>query len=201
MPKNMVYGNKDAYYAPITNSGSPAFGTPVRDYGLVSTSITNEQTDTPIHADDSTYFTVSGARSITAEITKLSVDEEFAAAHLGYKKMANGMIVDTGVKQPFAYYWVETVMQEDNTTTQMLTILYNCMATEGDVESNTLEDEVEAKEMTLNLTCTPSTIAKDNASGGNGVTMARIIRTTQNATWFDTYKTKVLLPTDSVVGE
>ena len=110
-------------------------------------------------------------------------------------------IVDTGIKQPFAYYWVETVMQEDNTTTQMLTILYNCMATEGDVESNTLEDEVEAKEMALNLTCTPSTIAKDNASGGNGVTMARIIRTEDNATWFDTYKTKVLLPTDSAGGE
>lgn len=197
MPKNMVYGNKDAYYAPITNTGSAAFGAPVRDYGLVSTSITNEQTNTQIRADDSTYFTVSGARSITAEITKLSVDEDFAAAHLGFKKMANGMIVDTGVKQPFAYYWVETVMQEDNTTTQMLTILYNCMATEGDVESNTLEDEVEAKEMTLNLTCTPSSIATDASSGGNGVTMARIIRTAENATWFDTYKTKVLLPTDS----
>lgn len=200
MPKNMVYGNKEAYYAPITNKGSaPAFGTPVRDYGLVSTSITNEQSDTAIYADDTTYFTVSGAKTVTAEITKLSVDDDFAEDHLGYKAMANGMIVDTGVKAPFCYFWVETVVNEDGTTAPMITYLYNCMATEGDVESNTMEDEVEAKEMTLNLTCTPSTVALDAAGTGNGVTMARITRTAENATLFDTYKTKVLLPTDTVI--
>ena len=82
--------------------------------------------------------------------------------------------------------------------TQTLHYIYDVTASEPALETSTVEDEVEAAELTITYESKKSDFVKDDE--GKLVGYGRITRTEQNKTWFDTFKTKVLLPTDKVSG-
>lgn len=192
--KYIVYGAKEFGYAPI-NSGS-TFGTPVIIRGMKSFSTEIEQSNTAEYADDSVYATIDGAKKRTAEAEVLYIPEDYASMALGYTKETNGMLVDNGVKKNHCVFYMETAKDVDTgDLTQILHYFYNVTATEGEIESNTIEDEVEVKTMSIKYNCANSVIAKD--SKGNAIAYARIVRTAENATVFDKYKTSVVLPTTS----
>ena len=196
--KWIVYGDKEYYYAKIkTDDDSPSFDTPVRIYGMRGFSSEVEQEDTPIYADDMVYATIPGVKTRTGEATVLYVPSDYAQMALGYVKMTNGMLVDTGEKQTHCIFYVQNARHADTgEITQIIHYYYAVTASEGEIETATIEDEVEANEMTIAYTCANSAIAKD--SQNNGVAYGKIMRTTENATLFDTYKTTVLLPTSTV---
>lgn len=192
--KYIVYGAKEFGYAPINDGTS--FGTPVIISGLKSFSSEIEQSNKAEYADDSVYATIDGVKKRSAEAEVLYIPEEYAQMALGYKKETNGMMVDNGIKKNHCVFYMETA--KDTVTgelTQILHYFYNVSATEGEIESNTVEDEVEVKTMSIKYNCANSEIAKD--STGNAIAYARIVRTAENATIFDKYKTSVVLPTTS----
>lgn len=191
----IVYGNKGFGFAEITSEGS-TFGTPTFIEGMISSNINSETTVSNIYADDVIYATVPGNTSRSAEVSLRHIPTEYAK-YLGYVKQPNGMIIDNGQHDAHCIFFVETVMDTvTNKLTEQLTYLYNVTATEGEVSTSTIEDEVEAKELMINYTAKNSSIAVD--SSGVQCGYGRIIRTEENAALFDQYKTKVLLPKDTV---
>ena len=190
----LVYGAKSFGYAPIQESNK--FGAPVFISGMKSFNSEVEQNSTAVYADDIVYATIDGAKKRTGEAELLYIPEAYASMALGYVKQTNGMLVDTGVKQNHCIFYVETVKDKDTgKTTEILHYFYNVTATEGEIESATVEDEVDVKTMTIQYNCSNSAIAVD--ANGNQIAYAKIMRTTENAAIFDKYKTEVLLPTTS----
>lgn len=193
----IIHGNKNFGFAPITSSDStPAFGTPVMVPGLVNVTIEVEQESSSIYADDVVFCSVKGAKVRTATATLRYIPAEYAEL-LGFNEETNGMLVDTGTFAPHCIFFETT--EEDcktGTVTQTLHYLYNVTGSEPTFESNTDEDEVEAQEIEVEYSATGSSIAID--SDGNQAQYGKITRTTENATWYDTFKTKVLLPKDSI---
>lgn len=199
MPKIVVHGNKKLGFAPITSTGSaPAFGTPVMLPGLVSTESEIEQEDSTIYADDEAYLVSKGAkvRSLTINIRAIL---EAYAEYLGYHVGENGVWTDTGTFAPHCLFFItSTIDGETGEESQILHYYYNVVASTPNEESETDEEEITAQEIEIAYTAATSTIAKDE--NNKYCQYARITRTEENKDWFDTFETKVLLPTDSVTG-
>ena len=194
----IIHGNRNFGYAPITSAGAAAFGTPVMVPGLVNFTIEVEQETSAIYADDVVFCNVKGAKVRTATGTFRYIPAEYLEL-LGFKEETNGMLVDTGTFAPHCIFFETT--EEDcatGTVTQTLHYLYNVTGSEPTFESNTDEDEIEAQEIEIEYSATASSIAVDTA--GAGVQYGKITRTEDNAEWYDTFKTKVLLPKDSISG-
>ena len=192
----IIHGNKNFGFAPITSGDTPAFGTPVLIPGLVSMTIEVEQEDTNIYADNSVYCVAKGAKVRTATATVRNIPAAYLP-FLGYLSQANGGYADTGVFPAHCIFF-ETGGEncETGTITRRLHFLYSCRASEPTQESTTDEEEVEAAELEINYSCTESDIATD--SEGNKVQYFFIDRTEANARLFDSFTTAVILPTSAV---
>lgn len=193
----IVFGNRNFGYAPITNSGGQyAFGTPVMLKGLVSTSAEIEQENTRIFADDMVWCVVDGAktRSLTASFRYIT---EAYSEMLGFKKNDNGVLSDTGLKpRHCVFFETEEKDCETGEATRTLHYFYNVMASEPALETSTTEEEIESAELEIEYNAIESTFITDD--DGNYVSYAKVTRTEANKTWYDTFTTKVLTPTDVI---
>lgn len=191
----IIHGNKNFGFAPITSGETPAFGTPVMVPGLVSAEIEVDQEDTNIYADDGTFCVAKGAKVRTATVTVRNIPAAYLP-YLGFVAQANGGFADTGVFANHCIFF-ETGGEncETGTTSRRLHFLYSVKASEPTWESSTDEEEVEAAEIEIDYTATESAIAKD--ANGNAVQYFFIDRTEENATLFDSFTTAVILPTST----
>ena len=193
----IIHGNQSFGYAPIvTNGDTPSFGTPVMLPGMVSSTIEVEQDTTSIYADNEVYCKVKGAKARTAEVAFRYISKEYAQ-FLGFKENANGMLTDTGTFANHCFFF-ETVEEDCSTgeETRTLHYLYNVKGAEPTKETNTDEEEVEALELTVEYEASESDFVVDD--NGKKVQYAYIVRTSENATVYDTFKQKVLLPTTAI---
>lgn len=193
----IIHGNKNFGYAEIDATQTPpVFKTPVMLPGLVSASIEVEQDTTDIYADDDVYCRVKGAKVRTATVNFRYITSAYAEM-LGFNQEANGMLVDTGY---FPNHCIFFETEEENCDTgertTTLHYLYNVQGSEPVYESSTDEDEVEAAEIEVEYDASTSTFVAD--SNGDYVQYGYITKTTANEALYDTFKTKVLLPTDAV---
>lgn len=192
----IIHGNKNFGFAPITPGDTPSFGTPVLIPGMVSSEIEVDQEDTSIFADDSTYCVSKGAKVRTATVTLRNIPAAYLP-YLGFKATANGGFTDTGV---FANHCIFFETGGENCETGIITrrlhFLYSVKASEPTWETSTDEEEVEAAELEIEYTATESAIAKD--ADGNAVQYYFIDRTETNAALFDSFTTAVILPTSAI---
>lgn len=193
----IIHGNKNFGYAPITLTGSTySFGTPVMIAGMVSATIEVEQESTSIYADDMEFCRVKGAKVRSANVHFRNIPSTYAP-FLGFIANANGMYTDTGT---FANHCIFFETEEEDcdagTTTTTLHYLYNVQASEPTHESQTDEEEVEAQEIEVEYSASESQFVKDT----NNVycQYGYITRTNTNKTLYDTFKSAVIKPTDSV---
>ena len=189
----IIHGNRNFGYAPIVDG---AFGNPVMVSGLVNMTVEVEQETSSIYADNVVFCNVKGAKVRTATAGLRYVPAEYLE-YLGFKQMQNDMLTDTGT-YPNHCIFFETTEEDCSTGTVTYTLhyLYNVTGSEPTFESTTDEDEIEAQEIEVEYNAQSSTIALDE--DGEGVQYAKITRTDENGAWYDSFKTKVLLPTDSV---
>lgn len=200
MEKKIIYGNDNFGYALIDSSEETLkFSAPVLMPGMKSSTIEVEENSTKIHADNTTFAIVTGEKVRTCEATVTYIPESYYTNCLGYKANTNGMLTDTGTKKPHCFFFttneLDVVTGEE---TQTLHYVYDVTAKEPKLETATVEDEVEAADLVISYESKRSDFVKD--TDGKLVGYARITRTEENKTWFDTFKTKVLLPTDAVSG-
>lgn len=200
MEKKIIYGNDNFGYALIdTSEETPKFSAPVMLPGMISSKIEVEESSTKIAADNTTFAIIAGAKVRSAEATVTYIPEQYYTECLGYVENANGMITDTGKKKAHCFFFTSTEMDAvTGEETQTLHYIYDVTASEPALETSTTEDEVEAAELTITYESKKSDFVKDDEDKLVGY--GRLTRTEQNKTWFDTFKTKVLLPTDKVSG-
>lgn len=193
----LIYGNQNLGYAPIVNSqGTYSFGTPVILKGMVSASAEVEESSSNIYADNKIYCVVSGAKTQNLTTVVRYITEEYAQ-FLGFKLEANGMLVDTGNKPSHCVFF-ETLENdcETNEETRTLHYFYNVKASQPNVESSTTEEEIEGAELSIEYVGLTSEFVAD--SDGKLVGYGKITRTDANKTLYDSFLTKVILPTDSI---
>lgn len=200
MEKKIIYGNDNFGYALIdTSEETPKFSTPVLMPGMKSSAIEVEESTTKIYADNTTFAIITGEKVRTCEATVTYIPESYFINCLGYKANKNGTLTDTGTKKPHCFFF--TTKELDAVTgeeTQTLHYVYDVTSKEPNLETSTAEEEIEAADLVISYESKRSDFVKDD--DGNLVGYARITRTEENKTWFDTFKTKVLLPTDEVAG-
>lgn len=192
----IIHGNKNFGYAPINVSGDDySFGTPVMLPGMVSSSMEISQEDTSVYADDKTYCMIKGAKVRTCDVVFRYIPSAYAE-YLGFKVNDNGMLTDTGIFPNHCIFF-ETEEEDCDTgeTTTTLHYLYNVKGSEPSKETATDEEEVSAQEITINYSAMDSAFVVDDDD--EAVQYAYITRTDENAAVYDTFKTAVLLPTDS----
>ena len=195
----IIHGNQSFGYAPIVTgeNDSPKFGTPVMLAGMVSSTIEVEQDTTSIYADNEVYCKVKGAKVRTAEVAFRYISKEYAE-FLGFKLNQNGMLTDTGDFANHCFFF-ETVEEDCTTGTETRTLhyLYNVKGAEPTKETSTDEEEVEAMELSVEYTASESDFVVDD--NGKKCQYGYITRNEQNATVYDTFKQKVLLPTTAII--
>jgi phi13 family phage major tail protein len=193
----IIHGNKNFGYAPILLSDNVySFGTPVMLTGLVNATIEVEQDTTNVYADDGVYCKVKGAKARSATATFRYISKAYAK-FLGFKENANGMMTDTG-DFPSHCIFFETEEEDCDTglSTRTLHYLYNVQGNEPTHESATDEEEVEAAEIEVEYNAQDSAFVADDA--GTKLQYGYITRTSENATLYDTFKSAVILPTDTI---
>lgn len=200
MEKKIIYGNDNFGYALIDSSEETLkFSAPVLMPGMKSSTIEVEENSTKIHADNTTFAIITGEKVRTCEATVTYIPESYYTNCLGYKANTNGMLTDTGTKKPHCFFFTTNELNAvTGEETQTLHYVYDVTAKEPNLETSTVEDEIEAADLVISYESKRSDFVKD--TDGKLVGYARITRTEENKAWFDTFKTKVLLPTDVVSG-
>lgn len=193
----IIYGNKNFGYAPINNGGgSYTFGTPVLLKGMVSASAEVEESKTNVYADNMVYCVVEGAktRSLTATLKYIT---EAYAEYLGFKQAPNGMLTDTGIKPNHCVFFeTEEKDCETQETTKTLHYFYNVVASQPSLEATTTEEEIESADLEIEYNAYDSTFVVD--ADGKYVGYAKLTRTSENEALYDSFTTKVILPTDTI---
>lgn len=194
----IIHGNQSFGFATIDTTSTPKFNAPVMLPGMVSCDIEVEQEATKIYADNKVYFSLLGAKARTATATFRAITSAYAEL-LGFKKATNGMMTDTGTHLQHCIFF-ETLEADSETgeETRTLHYLYSVKGKEPSFSSSTDEDEVEAQEIEIEYECAESSFVKD--ADNSYVQYSYVTRTEANKTWYDSFTTKVLLPSDSITG-
>lgn len=193
MSRKYVHGNRNCGYATINTSGqTPVFNTPVMLPGMVSGSVEIDQDSEEIYADNKVWVSAKGAKVRSLEIGFRYLDPTYMGL-LGFKHAGNDIWTDTGTFVPHALFFEETV--EDGETgdiTHRLHIFYNCTGSEPELETETDEDGIEAREIKVKYSCLESTFVKD--TDNEYCQYAWIERTNANRALYDTFETAILVP-------
>lgn len=197
--RKVIYGNEGFGYAEIdTSTEVLKFKPPVFIPGIVSTNMELEEKSTNVTADNSVFAVIPGTKNRKAEIGFRFIPAKYAELALGYKTSENGMLIDTNTKKQHCIFWLTKELDAvTNAETETLHYLYNVMASETSVETTTTgEDEVEALELVLSYSAAQSSFVKD--AQGKFCTYGKITKNSANESLFNSYKNKVLLPTDTI---
>lgn len=194
----IVHGNKNFGYAPINSSTSGGettyeFGAPVMLPGMVSMEVELDSEAQNIYADNRSYCTIRGAKIRTATATVRYVSQAYAQL-LGFLQNSNGMMTDTGTHANHCIFFeTEEYDDEQNVQTRTLHYLYKANGGEPSRSSETDEDDVSAEEIEIEYNCTESELALDD--NGDAVSYGYITRTEENKALYDSFTTRVILPT------
>ena len=196
MSRKYVHGNRNFGYATINTSTNPAtFNTPVMLPGMVSCSVEIDQDSEEIYADNKVWVAAKGAKVRTAEVGFRYITPTYMAM-LGFKAAGNGVYTDTGTFTPHCFFFEETVEDgETGDVTHRLHLFYNATGSEPQIETETDEDGIEAREIKINYSCLDSTFVKD--ADNEYVQYAWIERDNTNAALYDTFQSAVIVPAAS----
>lgn len=182
--RQITHGTQEVTYGLGANGGT----TVTYSTGVQKFTPSVDQDSKKIYADAQTHMTLLNAKTLTIAQDNLQYTPD-EMTQMGYLASSTGF-TDNGTYPKFAVQRILDVQDEEGTVTKKLEVYYGVTSgayTESDDED---EDEINPKvySRTLNV---------DGFDFGNGVVKQFIItRTTENATVFDTYKTKILKPTD-----
>ena len=192
--KQVKHGISGGRYASITTSeqGAVTFGEPKPFIGLRGVSFETSQDSTALYADNELHLRLTGAKSTEGTITCYQFPTDFILSHLGYSKMDNGLITDTGSHAHFAFQYIERITDSNGQESEELHIWYNLKASTPTESAQTDEESSEGKEFEIPLTASPSSGAE--TPDGKLVTHAYFVKNEENASLFELAKTQIILP-------
>ena len=168
----------------------------IQSTGVAKFNPSIDQDSKDVKADARTHMTLQNPKKLTIEIDNYQYSDD-EMLQMGFTKV-NGGFVDSGSYAPFDIQRITTVDSDGGTKTKKLDVYFNAISgsyTESDDED---DDEINPKTYTRTLT-----VKGWDFGDGNGlVKQFTIVRTTENATVFDTHETKILKPIDfKLIGE
>ena len=192
--KQVKHGISGGMYSSITTNelGAVTFGELKPFIGLRGVSFETSQDSTALYADNELHLRLTGAKSTEGTITCYQFPVEFTLNHLGYSKMDNGLITDTGPHSHFAFQYIERVTDSNGQEFEELHISYNLKASTPTESAQTDEKSSEGKEFEIPLTASTSSGAV--APNGKLVTHAYFVKNEENAPLFELAKTQIILP-------
>ena len=174
-----------------------AFSSPViYEKNIISATSTVEQGSKTVRADGIAKMIIKGSKNRILETTVLKVSKDYAELALGFKSTLNGGLTDTGTNTSHCVFFMTEETSESNVSTDVIHYFYNVSASTPSEEFVQNEDEVSVSQLVIPYSAIPSDIALDK----DGVRCAyfKLVRDETNKTLFDQYKTKVILPTDTI---
>lgn len=185
--RNITHGTKTVIYS--TGEKTVATATGVQKFAPET-----EQESKKIFADSRTHYVVYNKQQTSISQTNVQRSKE-EMLQAGFTRDGAGGYMDNGTKEPFD---VQRIIQIQGITedgkayeTERLDVFYNCTSstwTESDDED---EDEINPKTFERTLE-----VAGRDFEGLGLITSYQIVRDETNKEVFDTYKEKILTPTD-----
>jgi len=174
----------------MSGSGTAGSATRFQSTGVAKFNPSVDQDSKKVNADARTHMTLTNPKKLTIEIDNYQYSDD-EMLQMGYVAV-NGGFVDGGAYKPFDIQRITTVQSEDGTKTQKLDVYFN--ATSGAYSESDDEDDDEINPKTYTRTLD---VAGTDFGDGNGVVKHfSVVRTTANATIFDTHVTKIMKPSD-----
>lgn len=155
MKKNKVkYGLRNVHYAPQNTGqdGAITFEEPVPIPGAVNLSLSAQGDISPFYADDIVFFQTAVNNGYEGDLEIALIPEGFRTDVLGEKKDEEGVLVENSntLSRPFALLFEFTGDKK-----KIKHVLYNCIATRPNVESQTREENIEVQTETMTLSANP----------------------------------------------
>lgn len=186
--KNKIkYGIKNAYYAVMTEGedGSVTYETPVSAPGAVSISLEPQIDELNIPADDrEDYYSDRKLRGYEGDLEMRCIDDDMRVDLFGDSYDANNVLVESAASQSKKF---ALLFEFSGDAHQVRHVLYNCIASRPNVESETKGESIESKTDTLKLTSRPIPNGDDVKSKTNE-------KTTQSV--YDSWFSKVYMPSE-----
>ncbi len=196
--REVTHGTSRGFWADITrdtSTGAVNIGTPQAFTGLNDVKIETKQDQSSYYADNVTHITLNGNPQTTGDLTVYQFPKAFVTGHLGKKAMENGGLTDTGNYKSFVFGYVETVTNEFGDETELLHEFFNMQASAPTGESKSDEDKATPVEFDIPVTASQNNGVLD--SDGKPVTELQLLKTNDNANFFESAFDKVILPTDT----
>ncbi len=150
----ITFGLKNVHYSVATQneSGVWSFATPVSLPGAQEFTSDIIGGSSSVYADDIVYSVISqsAGRTITLKFTEIT--EEFKIAVLGYKRLANGNLIEVANAKPVTF---ALGIEIDGDTKHRRAWFYLCNVTPISESTKSKADSIEANSTTLNITCRP----------------------------------------------
>lgn len=140
----------------VGTGGTVTYSAPVALPGAVSLSIESGAESADFYADNIKYWTSAVSTSLTGELEMADLTRTFMTTYLAYKEATDGGYMQTSDANSTAFALLFAVETDE---AQRRFCLYNCTASEGDIEHSTVEDTVEPGTVTININCAGETLA------------------------------------------
>lgn len=183
--RQITHGTQEVTYG----LGGEGTGAVTHSTGVQKFSPSVDQDSKKIYADSQTHLTLLNAKKLTIDQDNLQYTPD-EMKQMGYLDSGTGF-TDNGKYPKFAVQRILDVQDDRGMVTKKLEVYYGVTSgayTESDDED---EDEINPKVYTRTLTIT----GRSFDTVGN-IKQFIVERTETNASVFDTYKTKILTPTD-----
>lgn len=187
MANKIKYGIKSLYYAvaTIAADGTATYGTPVAVPGAVSISLAAQGETNPFYADDIVYYTSVSNTGYEGDLEVATFPDAFLKDILNYYQDANSVLVEDAGAEPVHFALMFEFAGDEKATRH---VMYNCVATRPDTESNTKEESISPETETITITATSIHVAALNKDIVKSQTSASTATTAYNA-WYTTVYT------------
>lgn len=183
--RQITHGTQEVTYG----LGGDGTGAVTYSTGVQKFSPSVDQDSKKIYADAQTHMTLLNAKKLTIDQDNLQYTPD-EMKQMGYLDSGTGF-TDNGKYPKFSVQRILDVQDDGGTVTKKLEVYYGVTSgayTESDDED---EDEINPKVYTRTLT-----VAGRSFDTVGNIKQFIVERTSKNASVFDTYKTKILTPTD-----
>lgn len=149
------FGLSNAYWSKVTvaSDGTVSFGTPVKEPGFVSLSLSDNASENIFYADNIQYYRSAGGQGYTGTMEFAKLSEEFRQEILGETLDAtDNVLVENAsdTNSPFALLY-----QVEEDAGNSYRVLYYVQAGKIPIEASTITDTTEPQTDTVDITVSP----------------------------------------------
>ena len=154
MPKNKVQFNlKNVHYAPMTDTTTPAWDTPVLVPGAVSLALEQQGSVSPFHADGIVYYQSASNSGYSGDLEMALFPDQMLEDIWGMTLTdTDNVLIENANVQAKSF---ALLFQIDGDATQQFYLLYNCTGTRPGIGSKTNTDTVEPQTQKTTISAAP----------------------------------------------